>query len=272
MPHARVNGIDIYFEQHGEEGDVLFFVHGYTGDVSDWRFQIAEFSKTHRVLVMDNRGHGRSEAPEDRSSYTIEQMASDALALADELEHERFHLVGHSMGGAIAQEVALRSPGRLLSLTLHDTGYFLDLSKIDVIAQFTAYRNRVADEQGMAAVAAIQIPAPKPPHMPADRAAEEQERLAKMSPHGFVGASMGLNSWPGTADRLGSISAPTMVIYGDLDFFLLVEAAKHMAKTIPNAVLEVVQQAGHSPQYERPELFNASLRRHLERSAATSAK
>jgi pimeloyl-ACP methyl ester carboxylesterase len=272
MPHAKVNGIDVYFEQHGEDGDVLFFVHGYTGDVSDWRHQVAEFRETHRVLVMDNRGHGRSEAPEDRSAYSVGQMASDVLALADMLEHERFHLVGHSMGGAVAQEVALHSPGRLQSLTLHDTGHVFEFSKIEMIAKFTEYRNMIADQQGMPAVAAIQIPAPKPPHMPEERQAEERERLARMSPHAFIGASMGLNAWPGTADRLASIVPPTMVIYGDLDFYMLVESAKHMAKTIPNAVLEVVEQAGHSPQYERPELFNAALRRHLERSASVSAK
>ena len=272
MPHAKINGIDIYFEQHGEEGDVLFFVHGYTGDVSDWRHQIAEFSRTHRVLVMDNRGHGRSEAPADRGAYTVEQMAADALALADELGHERFHLVGHSMGGAVAQEIALQSPGRLQSLTLHDTGHVFELSKVEMIAKFTQYRHTIAETQGMAAVAAIKIGAPKPPHVTEERAAYETERLARMSVDAFIGASMGLDAWRGTGDRLAKIVPPTMVIYGDLDFFLLVEAAKHMATTIPGAVLEVVPEAAHSPQYERPELFNAALRRHLERSSTASAK
>ena len=126
MPQARINGIDIYFERHGEAGEPLVFVHGYTGDVSDWRFQIEAFAPTNSVLVMDNRGHGRSEAPKDRAAYTVGQMASDAEALAAEVVFERYHLVGHSMGGAIAQEIALASPGRLLSLTLEDTAYSFD--------------------------------------------------------------------------------------------------------------------------------------------------
>jgi pimeloyl-ACP methyl ester carboxylesterase len=272
MPHAKINGIDIYFEQHGEQGEPLFFVHGYTGDVSDWRHQVAEFASTHRVLVMDHRGHGRSEAPTDRSSYTIEQMAADVEALAEELGFERYHLVGHSMGGAVAQEVALRSPGRLISLTLHDTGHVFELSKVEMIAKFTEYRHMVAETQGMAAVAAIKIPAPRPPHAKPEREEEERERLARMSVDAFIGASKGLDAWQGTRERLGSIVTPTMVIYGDLDFFLLIESAKHMARTIPNAVLEVVPEAAHSPQYERPELFNAALRRHLERSTGGAAK
>ncbi len=272
MPHAKVNGIEIYFEQHGDSGDVLFFVHGYTGDITDWRHQVAEFSTTHRVLVMDNRGHGRSEAPEDRSTYTVHQMSLDAEGLAAELGHDRYHLVGHSMGGAVAQEIALRSPGRLMSLTLHDTSFHLDLSKLEIVAQFTRYRNQVADTQGMAAVAAIKIPAPKLPYESDERKAEEAQRLARMSPHGFIGASMGLSAWEGTAGRLASILPPTMVIYGDRDFYPIVDGSKHMAATIPGAVLEVVPGAGHSPQYERPELFNAALRRHIERSAAVTAK
>jgi pimeloyl-ACP methyl ester carboxylesterase len=75
MPHARINGIDIYFERHGEAGEPLVLIHGYTGDISDWRFQIEAFAPTNRVLVFDNRGHGLSEAPPDRASYTISQMA-----------------------------------------------------------------------------------------------------------------------------------------------------------------------------------------------------
>ncbi len=272
MPHAKINALDIYFEQHGESGDPLFLMHGYTGDITDWRHQIPEFSQTNRVLVIEHRGHGRSEAPEDRSVYTIEQMSLDAEALADELGYQRYHLVGHSMGGAIAQEMALRSAGRLLSLTLHDTGHVFELSKIELLAQFTALRHKIAEEQGMAAVAGMKLPVPRPPHMPEERQEEERERLSRMSPHAFVGASLGLNAWQGTAERLASIVPPTMVIYGDLDFYMLVESAKHMAATIPNAVLEVVPQAGHSPQFERPDLFNAALRRHLERSTSASAK
>lgn len=267
MPTANVNGFEMYYERHGDEGEPLVLVHGYTGDVTDWRFQAPEFSRTHRVLMFDHRGHGRSESPRDRSTYTIDQMAADVEAIARHAGFERYHLVGHSMGGSIAQEVAIRSPERLISLTLHDTGYKWALNRNEAVQKWIANRHKVAEEQGMAAVAEIPAALPSPPHMPPERNEETKLRLARMSVDGFIGAWDALQTWRGTEDRARKIAAPTMVIYGDLDG-PLVQAAKWLAAAIPGAVLEEVPEAGHSPQYERPEIFNAALRRHLERNAA----
>jgi pimeloyl-ACP methyl ester carboxylesterase len=270
MPHERINGINLYYELHGD-GEPLVLVHGYTGDVSDWRFQIADFSRTHRVLAFDHRGHGRSDAPADRTAYTIEQMADDVEALADRAGFQRYHLLGHSMGGAVVQEVALRSPSRLRSLTLHDTGPTFGLGRNEAVAAWMARRHKIAEERGMAAVAETDTPLPRPPHMPPERGDEEKRRLAAMSVDGFIGAWQALTTWPGTTDRAATISVSTMVIYGSLDAGLI-EGAKFLGATIPGAVVEVIPEAGHSPQYERPDLFNAALRRHLHRNAAALAK
>src|SRR5689334_10727057 len=108
MPNAMINGVNLYYERHGENGEPLVFVHGYTGDITDWRYQLPVFSKTHQLLILDNRGHGKSEAPPDRSSYSVLQMADDAEALIAHAGFERYHLLGHSMGGAVVQEIALR--------------------------------------------------------------------------------------------------------------------------------------------------------------------
>lgn len=272
MPTARINGIDIYFERHGDRGEPLFLVHGYTGDVTDWRHQIPEFSRTHRVLVMDHRGHGRSDAPQDRETYTIVQMADDVEALAAEVGFERYHLVGHSMGGAVSQEIALRSAGRLMSLTLHDTSWNFALSRNAAVSAWFEARRAMADEHGMTAVVErMQSPVPPPPHMPKERIDESNERLKRMAVDGFIGAWMALHRWPGTRDRIHEISVPTLVIYGALDVGL-VDAAKAMAAAIPGALVEVVPEAGHSPQYERPEIFNRALRSHIERHEGAAAK
>jgi pimeloyl-ACP methyl ester carboxylesterase len=268
MPTATINGIELYFEVHGAAGEPLVLMHGYTGDVSDWRFQVPEFSRTHRVLVLDHRGHGRSHAPTDRASYSIEQMSRDAEALIAHAGFERYHLVGHSMGGAIAQEIALRSPQRLLSLTLHDTGFQFDPNRNEELVKWNRARNAIAEKQGMAALAAMPSPFRPPPHMPAGRNAETRERLARMSVDGFIGAGDGLNSWPGTRNRLAQITTPTLVIYGDLDAPILVKSGELLAERIPGAVRVVVPQAAHCPQEERPDLFNAALREHLLRNAA----
>jgi pimeloyl-ACP methyl ester carboxylesterase len=270
MPTTTINGVDIYFERHGDEGEPLVFVHGYTGDITDWRYQVPEFSRTHRLLIFDLRGHGRSQAPADRVSYNVVQMADDTEALVASVGFDRYHLLGHSMGGAIVQEIALRSPGRLLSLTLEDTSYRFGLGRNEQIAAWTAKRHKMAEEQGMAAVAALPAVAATPPHLTAERQAETQARLAGMSPDAFIGAwKHALEDWPGSEERAGTISASTLVICGELDVGL-VGASKKLATLIPDATLAMIPEAGHSPQFECPDAFNAVLRKHLAANASAS--
>ncbi len=271
MPTAMINGIDLNFEQHGSAGEPLVLVHGYTGDITDWRHQLPDFSRTHRVLIMDLRGHGGSTAPSDRDAYSILQLADDVEALIAMCGFERYHLLGHSMGGTVAQELALRSPGRLLSLTLHDTSMGF-ATRNAIIEKFMQARHRYAEEHGMAAVAAMPAIIKPPPFMPEERGAETDARLARMSVDAFIGAWEALQSWVGTRDRAANITASTLVICGELDAPQLVEASRWLASEIPDATLEVISQAAHAPQYERPELFNAALRRHLESNAVSGAK
>lgn len=251
----------MYYQRHGTQGEPLVLVHGYTGDVSDWQHQIAGFAATHRVLVMDHRGHGRSGAPRDRDSYTVERMADDVEALAAHVGMGRYHLVGHSLGGMIAQEIALRSGGRLLSLTLEDTLHDFAIGRSQPVRQLFAAGLRLAEEQGMAAVARLPAP-PRPPHHPRERFAQEQARLARMAVDGFVGGWQALCRWPGTQQRAHTIRTPTLVICGELDA-PSIPGSRWLAEAIPGARLEIVPEAGHSPQLERPELFNAALERHM---------
>ena len=271
MPFAAVNGVNLYYELHGDSGEPLVLVHGYTGDITDWRHQIPEFSRTHRVLVLDERGHGRSEAPKGRSVYTIPEMSRDVEALAEQVGFERFHLLGHSMGGGVVQEIALRSPQRLLSLTLHDTSCRFSLGADPEIAAWWGRRLYLAETQGMAAVADEEPPFPPPPHMPAERLAETKERLSRMSVDAFIGSWNGLTAWEGTEDRARNIKTPTLIIYGDLDTPLLIEGSAKLAQLISGAVVEVIPETGHSPQWERPGLFNAALRRFLEQHAGSAS-
>jgi 2-succinyl-6-hydroxy-2,4-cyclohexadiene-1-carboxylate synthase len=267
MPTHNANGVELFYELHGDAGEPLVLVHGYTGDATDWRFQVAEFAPTHRVLVIEHRGHGRSEAPADRARYTILDMVADVEALAAHAGFDRYHLVGHSMGGVVAQEIALRSPGRLRSLVLHDTGHtFADTG--DAAAQARTYielAHKIAQEQGMPALAKIMSNLPSPPHQPPERKQETEDRMSRMSLDAYIGAWGALMSWEGSTERLPGIDLPTTVICGELDEMLL-DAARFLAATIPGAVLEMIPEAAHSPQYERPDLFNAALRRHLARA------
>lgn len=267
MPTTTANGIRLYYEVHGDSGEPLVLVHGYTGDISDWSHQLSEFGDTHRVLAMDLRGHGRSQAPADRSSYTVELMADDVEALVGQVGFERYHLLGHSMGGGVVQEIALRSPQRLLSLTLHDTSFKFAMKSVPAMEEWRKRRDAMAETEGMAAVADLPPLAPPPPHMPPERLEETKSRLSRMSPDGFVGASQALEDWQGTKSRAAAILTPTLIIYGDLDAPGVARGSARLAELIPNAQVEVIPEAAHSPQLERPELFNRALRRHLQANA-----
>jgi pimeloyl-ACP methyl ester carboxylesterase len=239
MSFATVDGIELYYERHGDGGEPLVLVHGYTGDVTDWRHQIAEFSRTHRVLMHDNRGHGRSFAPADDDAYSIGRMAEDALGVAGQVGFERFHLLGHSMGGAIAQEMALLAPERLLSLTLEDTSY--------------CFSNQ-------------QLGAPrKPPQLSPVRLEEIMARLSRMTPEVLRACWRALARWDGIEQRAGAIRTPTLILYGEYDTAGLVEGSRRLAELIRDSELCEIAGAVHSPQEERPEAFNAALRAFLER-------
>ena len=105
----------LYYEEAGE-GEPLLMVMGLGTDHLGWMLQVPEFSKHYRVITFDNRDVGQSKQAD--GPYEVADMARDALALADHLELDTFHLLGMSMGGAIAQEMALLAPERLRTLTL----------------------------------------------------------------------------------------------------------------------------------------------------------
>jgi 3-oxoadipate enol-lactonase len=266
MAFAKINGVNLNFELHGDSGEPLVLVHGYTGDITDWRHQLPAFSQSHRVLIVDNRGHGASDAPADRDAYAIEHMAADVQSLTRELGFDRFHLLGHSMGGAVVQEIALESPERLLSLILHDTvDGFGEAFQNPAVVAWRDWRFRVAEEQGMHAVSQMTSPFPPPPHMPAERLEETKLRLAGMAVDAFIGAFNGMTAWEGTRGRARNIKLPTLVIWGDMDSAFIIEASKRLANTIPNAEPAEIPECGHSPQFERPPLFNAALAAFLAR-------
>ncbi len=263
MPYTAINGAKLHYEVHGGSGDWLVFVHGYTGDISDWRNQVPEFSEAYRVLVLDQIGHGRSEAPQDRSVYTIPRMARDVETLAEHVGLERYHLVGHSMGGGVVQEVALHHPKRLLSLTLEDTSSRFAFEADPRAVEVRERRRHLAETQGMSAVANDGNDVAPAPHMPPQRSMEEKERVAAISVDAYLGAWEGLAGWEGTEARAIGIQTPTLIVVGDLDSAMIMEGSLKLERLVVGSKLAVIPEAGHSPQWERPDLFNATLRSFL---------
>ncbi len=118
MPKAKIGDIQLYYEEYGQ-GQPLIMVLGLGQDVATWSFQISELSNHVRLIVFDNRDSGKSSRYAE--NYTTASMAQDILGLMDYLRIDRTHLLGTSMGGMIAQHVALMAPERLNSLILAST-------------------------------------------------------------------------------------------------------------------------------------------------------
>lgn len=118
MPDAKIGDIQIHYEEYGE-GPPLIMILGLGQDTATWEFQVSDLSEHFRLILLDNRDSGKSSScPE---TYTTENMAGDILGLMDHLGMARTHILGTSMGGMIAQQVALMAPERVISLVLVST-------------------------------------------------------------------------------------------------------------------------------------------------------
>ena len=115
MPRVQANGIEIFYEEQGA-GQPLLLIAGFACDHANWAKMIPLLASRYRVIVFDNRGVGQTSAPD--SLYSIRQMAEDAAGVSDAMGLSRVHVAGHSMGGQIAQELALAHPERVGTLTL----------------------------------------------------------------------------------------------------------------------------------------------------------
>lgn len=115
---ADVNGIKICYDIHGE-GEPILLLHGYSDRKEHWRAQVGELSKYFKVIRMDNRGAGKSDRPD--GDYTMQLFASDVVGLMNFLEIERAHIIGHSMGGMIAQNLIILYPNRVNKMVLINT-------------------------------------------------------------------------------------------------------------------------------------------------------
>ena len=115
MPRVLASDIEIHYEEYGA-GEPLLLIAGLGANVCDWAPQIPTLTQHYRVIAFDNRGAGRSDKPD--GTYTISQLASDTAGLMNALGIDSAHVLGHSMGGFVAQELALSHPQRLRSLVL----------------------------------------------------------------------------------------------------------------------------------------------------------
>ncbi len=261
---ADVNGIALNYELFGpEDGPVVALSHSLACAITMWAPQLAVLCERYRVLAFDTRGHGASEAP--AGPYSLDQLGDDAVGLLDALDLPAVHWVGLSMGGMIGQNLALRTPDRILSLTLCDT-----TSAIPDAAQ-ASWDERIAAAEGEGMTALVDSTmqrwftaaalAADPPGLAAIR-----QLIADTPPAGFAGCAGAIRRLNYTA-RLGEITAPTRVIVGEEDPGTPVAASEVLRDGIPGADLVVIAQASHLSNVEQPEAFNEAMLDFLDRQA-----
>lgn len=270
MSIATVGDVDLYYEEHGS-GDPLLLIMGLAADSMAWMLQVPDFSKHYRTIVFDNRGVGRSSKP--AGPYTIHQMADDTAGLLDTLKIARTHVVGVSMGGMIAQELALRHPQRVRGLVLGCT-YPEPDADVEKQRQFSV------EQLGgtISAGGEIQIdlntlnpmtffqhllPTVFNPAFIEKELPQLMQLFAGALQYGFsmeailgqVAAALGHKA----TDRLHQIKSPTLVITGDADRLVPPAHSDILAKNIPGARLVKIAGGSHGFNFETPDLFNREV-------------
>jgi pimeloyl-ACP methyl ester carboxylesterase len=263
-------GVELEVAEAGAGGRPLLLVHGFTGakeDFTDWLELLATLGW--HAVAPDNRGHGASDQPGDEAAYSFELFAADVLALADALSWDRFVLLGHSMGGMIAQHVVLDAPERVGALVLMDTGHG-PVEGLD--PEQVALGQQVVREGGLELLVELQRERDPVLDSPANqRLVQTRPGYAEWGERKTVACSAAM--WLAMAARLsegsdwleqlGAVSVPTLVIVGEQDG-PFVAASERMAKSITGARLVVIPDAGHSPQFENPEAWWPALAGFLE--------
>jgi 3-oxoadipate enol-lactonase len=264
MPHLSIKGLDIHYKERGQ-GFPVVLIHGYTGNLRNWALQVRALAQTYRTISPDLRGHGLSVKPTRREDYSLELFAADVYGLLDALAVRECYLVGHSMGGMVAQEFMLRHPEMVRALVLVDTA--ADVPQA-MPWQERARLLELARTDGMEAV--FEEMAHSPPL--GSQLVEDnpelidvwREQFLMTSLEGYLYCGQAIGNRRPLLEELSQIRVPTLIICGELDEPFL-EPSQRMHQRIAGSELVIIAGAGHTPTLEKPSEFNEALLSFLAR-------
>jgi 3-oxoadipate enol-lactonase len=267
MPHLSIEGLDIHYREKGQ-GFPVVLIHGYTGNLQNWVLQVRALAKRFRTISLDLRGHGRSAKPTQREDYSLELFAADVRGLLNTLAVAECYLVGHSMGGMVAQEFVLRYPEMVRALVLVDTAADVPQS---IPWEERARLMELARTEGMEAV--FEQVAQTPPL--GSQMIEDNPQLIDLwreqflmtSPEGYLYCGEAVGSRRPLLEDLAQIRVPTLIICGELDEPFL-EPSQRMHEAIPDSEIAIIAGAAHTPILEKPLEFNKALLSFLTRVAS----
>jgi 3-oxoadipate enol-lactonase len=267
MPKVHANGIDIYYEIAGS-GEPLLLIAGLGYGLWQWHKVVPGLAERFQVIAFDNRGAGGTDKPD--GPYTVQMLAADTAGLLEALGIPRAHVLGHSMGGFIAQELVLTRPDLVDRLVLASTNFggpnhvpvtpaalavMMDRSgdPLDVVRRGIA----VAAAPGFAEahpelvqeLVAYRLTNPVPP-------AQYQAQMA---------VGLGLMSAEACFEhRLQDVHAPTLIFFGEHDQVVPPANAELLARAIPNSTIRILPGAGHIWMIERPDAAVAEIAAFLQ--------
>lgn len=252
------DGVHIHYEVFGRpDGEPLLMIQGLGTDSRGWAFQRLAFGRRFRCYAIDNRGVGRSECPP--GPYSLFQMADDAVRILDAENVESAHVVGASMGGAIAQIIGVLYPQRTRSLVLACTACRHHPWRRELLADWA----EAVQEKGMAALGDDGLQWLIGPRL-RRRFGLWLNLLARIvlqsPPEPFVAqVDAILDMSDELRFELGNITVPTLVITGSQDSLTPVGDAEELAELIPHARLVIIPRAAHGLMVETPNAFNAAV-------------
>ncbi len=265
MPTLHVNGIEMAFERRGA-GEPLVLLHGGLVSKRSWDPQLAALAEHYEVITCDLRGHGESSVT--RAAYSVELFAEDVVALLDALELPCVHLCGHSLGGMVAQALAISYPARVRSLVLAETSYCTRSTPLEaLLVTVTRLMFRLTSATYLARLSARA----QGKHTPEVGRYLERE----IGRHAADKANY-LNIWRAVFAfdsrlQLAQINCPTLVLVGEHNHQTHAQA-REMTALIPNAQLVTLPEAGHVLTWDNPEAFNRAVLEFFGRTSHASAR
>ena len=248
MPTIRLRDIEVHYREEGT-GFPLVLIHGLNGDSTGWAAVMPEFARHYRTIAPDVRGHGASGKPE--MPYSIKQFSQDLLEFLQELKIQQAHLLGLSMGGAIAQQFALEHPERVKCLILVSTFSYIDPP---LYGAFNRLRQSLSEGGYPAFFDEVVKLAFTSEFVSANAAsiAELKERRIKINSPIAIGhatdACMAFN----LKGKISQISHPTLIISGREDLFTPIHLSEQIHRSIRGSEWKIMEEVGHNLYIEKP--------------------